>query len=82
MKKLVILGTTGSIGTQALEIVAASDELEVVGLAAGSSWEALLEQARRHGVPAVALADAAAAAAGALAPGTAACSTARRGSAS
>jgi 1-deoxy-D-xylulose-5-phosphate reductoisomerase len=56
MKKLVILGSTGSIGTQALEIVAASEDLEVVGLAAGSSWEAALEQARRHGVPTVALA--------------------------
>jgi 1-deoxy-D-xylulose-5-phosphate reductoisomerase len=57
MKKLVILGSSGSIGTQALEIVAASAELQVVGLAAGSSWEQLLEQARQHGVPTVALAD-------------------------
>jgi 1-deoxy-D-xylulose-5-phosphate reductoisomerase len=57
MKKLVILGATGSIGTQALEIVAASDELQIVGLSAGSSWERLLAQARQHGVPTVALAD-------------------------
>jgi 1-deoxy-D-xylulose-5-phosphate reductoisomerase len=57
MKKVVILGSTGSIGVQALEIVAASDELQVAGLAAGSSWERALEQARRHGVPAVAFAD-------------------------
>ena len=57
MKKLAILGSTGSIGTQALEIVAASDELEVVGLAAGSSWERTLAQAMEHGVRAVALAD-------------------------
>jgi 1-deoxy-D-xylulose-5-phosphate reductoisomerase len=57
MKKLVILGSTGSIGRQALEIVAASEELQVVGLAAGSSWEPLLEQARQHGVPTVALSD-------------------------
>jgi 1-deoxy-D-xylulose-5-phosphate reductoisomerase len=57
MKKLLILGSTGSIGEQALEIVAASTELQAVGLAAGSSWEPLLEQARRHGVPVVALAD-------------------------
>jgi 1-deoxy-D-xylulose-5-phosphate reductoisomerase len=61
MKKLVILGSTGSIGTQALEIVAASEELRVVGLAAGSSWEPALEQARQHGVPTVALADSSAA---------------------
>jgi 1-deoxy-D-xylulose-5-phosphate reductoisomerase len=58
MKKILILGATGSIGTQALEIVAGSEELQVVGLAADRSWEALLEQARQHGVPAVALADA------------------------
>jgi 1-deoxy-D-xylulose-5-phosphate reductoisomerase len=57
MKKLVILGATGSIGTQALQIVAGSEELRVVGLAAGASWEPLLERARQHGVPAVALAD-------------------------
>jgi 1-deoxy-D-xylulose-5-phosphate reductoisomerase len=57
MKKVLILGCTGSIGTQALEIVAASDELSVVGLAAESSWEQTLEQAREHGVPSVALVD-------------------------
>jgi 1-deoxy-D-xylulose-5-phosphate reductoisomerase len=61
MKKLVILGSTGSIGAQALEIVAGSEQLEVVGLAAGTSWEALLEQARSHGVGTVALAHAEAA---------------------
>ena len=61
MKKLVILGCTGSIGAQALEIVSGSDDLEVVGLAAGSSWEPVVEQAARHGVPAVALAEPAAA---------------------
>jgi len=58
MKRLVILGATGSIGVQALEIVAASEELQVVGLAAATSWEPLLGQARQHGVPAVALANA------------------------
>ena len=58
MKNIVILGSTGSIGTQALEIVAASEELSVVGLAVGSSWEAAVEQARQHGVPTLALAEA------------------------
>ncbi|MDX6608632.1 MAG: 1-deoxy-D-xylulose-5-phosphate reductoisomerase [Solirubrobacterales bacterium] len=61
MKRLVILGSTGSIGRQALEIVAASDELEVVGLAAGSSWERVLAQAKAHGVGTVAFAGAEAA---------------------
>ncbi|HET8862077.1 MAG TPA: 1-deoxy-D-xylulose-5-phosphate reductoisomerase [Solirubrobacterales bacterium] len=57
MKKVLILGSTGSIGTQALEIVAASEELQVVGLAAATSWGQALEQARQHGVPAVAFSD-------------------------
>ena len=57
MKKLVILGSTGSIGTQALEIVAASDSLAVAGLAAGSNWEQAVEQARAHGIAVLALAD-------------------------
>ncbi len=57
MKKLVILGSTGSIGTQALEVVAAADELQVVGLAAGRDWETTVAQAREHGVPTIALAD-------------------------
>jgi 1-deoxy-D-xylulose-5-phosphate reductoisomerase len=57
VKRVLILGSTGSIGTQALEVIAASEELGVAGLSAGSSWEPLLDQARRHGAPAVALAD-------------------------
>ncbi len=58
MKRIVILGSTGSIGEQALEVVSGSDELAAVGLAAGSNWERLVEQARDHGVPSVALANA------------------------
>jgi 1-deoxy-D-xylulose-5-phosphate reductoisomerase len=61
MKKVLVLGSTGSIGTQALEVIVRSDELQVVGLAAGSGWAAVVEQAREHGVPAIALADEAAA---------------------
>jgi 1-deoxy-D-xylulose-5-phosphate reductoisomerase len=57
MKKVLVLGSTGSIGTQALEVIGRSDELQAVGLAAGSAWEAVVEQAREHGVPVVALAD-------------------------
>ncbi len=56
-----MLGSTGSIGTQALEVIGASEELQAVGLAAGSAWEKTVEQAREHGVPVVALADEAAA---------------------
>jgi 1-deoxy-D-xylulose-5-phosphate reductoisomerase len=57
VKRVLILGSTGSIGTQALEVIARSDDLQVAGLSAGSSWEPLVEQARQHGVPTVALAD-------------------------
>ncbi|HEU4392475.1 MAG TPA: 1-deoxy-D-xylulose-5-phosphate reductoisomerase [Solirubrobacterales bacterium] len=57
MKRVLVLGSTGSIGTQALEVIGASEELQAVGLAAGSGWELALEQAREHGVPALALAD-------------------------
>ena len=56
-RRLLILGSTGSIGTQALDIVERSDELELVGLSAERSWEALVEQARAHGVSRIALAD-------------------------
>jgi 1-deoxy-D-xylulose-5-phosphate reductoisomerase len=62
VRRIVIVGSTGSIGTQALEVVEKSPALEVSGLAAGSSWEPLLEQARRHALGRVALADPAAAA--------------------
>jgi 1-deoxy-D-xylulose-5-phosphate reductoisomerase len=61
MKKVLVLGSTGSIGTQALEVIAASERLAVVGLAAGGGWELAVEQAREHGVPAIALAEDAAA---------------------
>jgi 1-deoxy-D-xylulose-5-phosphate reductoisomerase len=56
-RRLLILGSTGSIGTQALDIVERSRELELVGLAAGRSWKELVAQARRHGVERIALAD-------------------------
>ncbi|MFM8526828.1 MAG: 1-deoxy-D-xylulose-5-phosphate reductoisomerase [bacterium] len=58
MKKIVICGSTGSIGTQALEIIAADSTIQVVGLSAGSRWEACVEQAREHGVSTVVLDDA------------------------
>src|SRR4051812_38574769 len=61
-RRLLILGSTGSIGTQALDIVQGTPELELVGLSAERSWEPLVEQARAHGVGRIALADADAAA--------------------
>ncbi len=56
-RRLLILGSTGSIGTQALDILGGSDDLELVGLSAERSWEELVAQARRFGVGRIALAD-------------------------
>ena len=56
-KRVLVLGSTGSIGTQALDVCARSDELEVIGLSAESSWEELVAQARARGVERIALAD-------------------------
>ena len=60
-KRVLILGSTGSIGEQALDVVARSGELELAGLSAATSWERLCEQATEHGAGRVALADPAAA---------------------
>jgi 1-deoxy-D-xylulose-5-phosphate reductoisomerase len=57
VRRIVIVGSTGSVGTQALEVVERSPELQVVGLGASTSWETVLEQAERFGVSRVALAD-------------------------
>ena len=55
MRDIVILGSTGSIGVQALELVAANPDLfRVVGLSAGSqNLPLLVEQARTFRVPVV-----------------------------
>jgi len=58
VKRLLILGSTGSIGTQALDVVQrAAGEFEIVGLSAGTGHEALVAQARQHGVARIALSD-------------------------
>ena len=63
MQEIIILGSTGSIGRQTLDIVAAHpDRLRVVGLAAGRNDELLVRQAREFNVPICCLADDAAAA--------------------
>jgi 1-deoxy-D-xylulose-5-phosphate reductoisomerase len=51
MRRVIILGSTGSIGTQALEVIEANpDRFEVVGLAAGQNADLLSQQAARFGV--------------------------------
>lgn len=56
-RRILILGSTGSIGEQALEVIARSNALEVAGLAAGSNWKRLCEQARGTATPTIALLD-------------------------
>lgn len=56
--KVAILGSTGSIGRQALQVAERYPErIEVVSLAANSSWQLLSEQAARFGVTRIVLAD-------------------------
>src|SRR6266581_2138585 len=63
MRSLAILGSTGSIGTQALDVVRRNpDRFRVVGLSAGSSHELLVGQIREFMPPLVAVADETAAA--------------------
>jgi 1-deoxy-D-xylulose-5-phosphate reductoisomerase len=56
-KRILILGSTGSIGTQALDVCAREEGLEVIGLSAERSWEELVAQARAHDVKRIALVD-------------------------
>ncbi len=46
MKKIVVLGSTGSIGTQTLDVVRGNSDIEVVALAAGSNIKLLEKQIR------------------------------------
>ncbi|MFO0962680.1 MAG: 1-deoxy-D-xylulose-5-phosphate reductoisomerase [Phycisphaerales bacterium] len=61
-RRLIILGSTGSIGTATLEVVAhlaatGGPRFEIAGLAAGSNATLLAQQAAAHRVPLVAIAD-------------------------
>ncbi len=58
MKRVVVLGSTGSIGVQALEVIeAAGEDLQLVGLSAQSNWEQALAQAEKHGADRIAIGD-------------------------
>ena len=58
MKNVVLLGSTGSIGTSTLKVVEDQpDRLRLMGLAAGSNLKLLVEQARRHSPSVVSLQD-------------------------
>ena len=55
MKKIAILGSTGSIGTQTLEVVRENKDIEVSGLAAGNNIERLEAQIREFAPKVVAV---------------------------
>ncbi|MEB3331778.1 MAG: 1-deoxy-D-xylulose-5-phosphate reductoisomerase, partial [Synechococcaceae cyanobacterium] len=58
MKALAVLGSTGSIGTQTLELAEEfPDRFRVVALTAGNNLDLLIEQILRHAPEVVALAD-------------------------
>lgn len=57
MKRVAVLGSSGSIGTQALEIITASAGMTVCGLAVGRDWEQAVAQARGCGARVIAVAD-------------------------
>lgn len=58
MRRIVVLGSTGSIGTQTVDVVRQHpDELEIVGLAVNTRVADVLEQARAHNVHNLAVGD-------------------------
>ena len=56
-KRIAILGSTGSIGRQALEVIDSQPDLSVCALAAGTNWQNLASQARQFGPEMVAIDD-------------------------
>ena len=62
MRSVALLGSTGSIGRQAIQVCDDDPELRVCALAAGSDAEGVVREAERLGVGTIALADPAAAA--------------------
>ena len=58
MKSVVLLGSTGSIGTSAIKVAEdLPDRIRLVGLAAGNNAELLLEQVKKHRPEAISVSD-------------------------
>src|SRR5512135_3714942 len=58
MKNVVLLGSTGSIGTSTIKVAEdLPDRIRLVGLAAGNNLDLLLEQARKHRPEVVSISD-------------------------
>src|SRR6185369_12841565 len=60
MKSVVLLGSTGSIGTSTIKVAEdLPDRIQLVGLAAGNNAELLLEQVKKHRPEAISVNDSA-----------------------
>lgn len=57
MKRIALLGSSGSIGTQALEIIDGREDLTAVGMAVGINWQQAVESAEAAGAKVIAVAD-------------------------
>ena len=57
MKKLALLGSTGSIGTQCLEVDDCQNYVEIVALSANSNVKLLAEQTRKYKPKAICICD-------------------------
>src|SRR3954468_23977080 len=58
MKNVVLLGSTGSIGTSTIKVADdLPDQIRLIGLAAGNNIDLLLEQTRKHKPVAVSITD-------------------------
>src|SRR5216683_1431440 len=58
MKNVVLLGSTGSIGTSAIKVAEdLPDRIRLLGLAAGNNLELLLDQTRKHRPEAISITD-------------------------
>ena len=58
MKKVVLLGSTGSIGTSTVKVAEdLPDQIQLIGLGAGNNLELLLEQTRKHKPAAISIFD-------------------------
>ncbi len=57
MKKLALLGSTGSIGTQCLEVADCQNDVEIVALSANSNVKLLAEQTRKYKPKAICICD-------------------------
>jgi len=57
MRQVLVLGSTGSIGTQALDVIESNGDLQLAGIATGRQWQLAIEQAERFDIDRICIAD-------------------------